>query len=121
LRVRPRSNITGNGSARIVGFDRTGRQFEELLPIREFNGKDVDQRDDGTEVAVLAVQRHRAADLRQILDCRLLCNPLRIGLPNYRISPSASALRALNAATQIGKSSNILGIVPPLAPRIELP
>jgi hypothetical protein len=27
----------------------------------------------------------------------------------------------LNAATQIGKSPNILGIVPPLAPRIELP
>lgn len=36
-------------------------------------------------------------------------------------SPSASALRALNAATQIGKSLNILGIVPPLAPRLELP
>lgn len=41
--------------------------------------------------------------------------------PAYRKSPSASALRALNAATQIGKSPNILGIVPPFAPRIELP
>ncbi len=39
----------------------------------------------------------------------------------YRKSPSASALRALNAAMQTGKSLNILGIVPPLAPRIELP
>jgi len=27
----------------------------------------------------------------------------------------------LNAATQVGKSLNILGIVPLLAPRIELP
>jgi hypothetical protein len=41
--------------------------------------------------------------------------------PAYRTSPSASALRALNAATQIGKSPNILGIVPPFAPRFALP
>jgi hypothetical protein len=39
----------------------------------------------------------------------------------YRTSPSASALRALNAATQSGKSLNILGIVPPFAVRTELP
>src|SRR6185437_16634993 len=39
----------------------------------------------------------------------------------YRISPSANALRDLNAATQIGRSPNILGIVPPFAPRFALP